>query len=677
MEIGNMPDAEQVSGNGYIIYTDDGVHGCKMTVDRLAKEMDMYIQNDENEEDEAQKGGFNYWNEYIDYQFYSYLRTENYDLKRETLANLYPYSSGRDIWFSNFQFDAWDSSNVPNHLDIMGLSHLTYSYRPYISFIFLHKIGTSIQDFIHVSGDTYKIAKDKVNRYKAYLYYLYPYNNNSAVTDPTEDQETIVYPTSIQDIIVAPGKAFQISLSGIDFIGNVYEIDKTYINPEATNNDIFNLFDNNPVNTAGYTIEQVIDDYTTHLDTTEHEDSDTYIYITNPLIEPDMFAYSEDGLSYYSDFEEYDDIIAVSGTTPSYMKRLGSLLNDSLLGVTVRPTYTAICNRGIYFGIPFTRYINGSSPHLELSIAYCFSYDKIRLHQKKDFEDVIFVDDMKYTEFIDSEASSFVVENGMVVDVRLGDFSILDEETHIASLQLGDGLTVYMDNSDPPKPYLGIDESKLQTRLTPGTGVTLTNNVLSAEGEILDVQVDYTSVVDQSGVANIILPNGLKETRLQSGNYTEPELVQSGNDYVIYRLNVTGLSNDIIEATDNVQFGDPINDTYTDNTALSIIDLNIPANSSGLLVATVNIDGSEITDGVGYLYAGTSPTWPSSDSDLYTSQVYDVQALNDNAQTALRSMGTIVNNSNGDITYHLLVKIHANKPSMVYGHLTYIQNIDI
>lgn len=664
MLIGNLEDAEEVKGSGFIIYTDDGVKSNKMTVDQFANALGLHMSNSANA-GEGAGGGLQYWKEFKDYRQNSYLYAENPPKEFTNIGQLRLGVSKleRDIWISNFQYDTYESDSLPYFegcIEFKAHDDEGDYYYPYAVYALLHRNGSVLEDYILVDNEAhlYKIAKSDYDRYSVYFFIL----------GSNETGGTTVLPGSLTGVNDITNTFL---LTGDEQTDAVYfkdyKLDGAYSSYDECANALSTAFllSGKTIEIGGYfKYGHYIDNIANYINRDTHSDDDTYIYINaNPGNIDKIQGYSEDDVTYLDKTD------------------IGELLIN-ILGIELRPTYSAFTNVGLFFDIPFYR-SEYSTEKKELAIEAAkamYTEEKIVL-KNADFDDVIFLGDgEEYSEFVKHYIADNLENINFVSDVRLGDFSIVSN--NIAQLNVGRGLTI---QSPAPNyfPELVVDPNSVQSKMTAGDGVMIDSNTntISATGSIEDVEVDGLSVVSNK-VAMIWLPTGLKETRLQNGSHTEIETVTRGTNYDIFRVNVTDVKNNVISNSDNYSF---LNVNVIE--AAAILSVAIPANSSGIITANLYANsGLNTNDGYISALVSESNGWPANDSVAFTSPLFDSKPINTPYQisgtdhvaiTNLKIFGKVTNTSSLAVNYYLLVKKNVDCAIDVQGELTFVQNIDI
>lgn len=656
MLIGNMELADSVGSNGFIIYTPDGYKAKKMTVDRLAKAIEAYMRNDSNA-GEGHGGGLQFWKEFKDYRQNSYLYTENPAEEFISITQLHLGSDiyNRDCWTSEYQYDTYETPTVPYFPGIIEFKELlqdgTVAYYPYSVYSLIHVNGSVLQDFENVQDTLYKIPTSEYGKLSIYIFLL----------GDAPASGTVILPGELQGITDVTN-TFPLPEDAPDNVFRIYKLDGVYSSYDECANALsdFFLLTSHTVEIAGYfNYGNYISNLANYI--TEGPD-EGYTYINSAESMVQVQRYSEDNLTYI-DKED-----------------LKSLLLD-ILAIELKPTYTAISNVGIYFEFPFYRGEN-SDTKKELAVEAAramYTEDKIMLRDA-DFEDVIFLgNDEEYSKFVKKYISDQLENIDFVSEVYLGDFSVVDNSA--ARIYASHGLKVVKNGNNPPE--LVVDNGALQPALTPGEGVSINNNVISATGSIEEIYVDGVSAIDpETKVAEIWLPTGLKETRLNNGDHIEIEKVSQGTNYDIYKINAVDIKNNVIANSDSHSF---LNNADAESAVIASI--TVPADAKGIIVANLYFDsGTNTNDGIVSALVSDNGSWPANDQTLYTTPMYDSKPINKpyqiagvdhNALTNLKIFGRYANTFSSPLTVYLLAKKDVNSTVDVQGEITFTQDIDI
>jgi len=665
MLIGNMELADSVSSNGFIIYTPDGYKAKKMTVDRLAKAIEAYMRNDSNA-GEGHGGGLQYWREFRDYKWNSFLYAENSVEAFENLSQLHLGNGKyyRDLWTSNFQYDTWNSDKtVPNFegcIEFKSNDGEEEFYYPYSVYALLHRNGSALSDYILVDQEEqlYKIAKSDYDRFSIYVVVLG--GNDSA--------GTTILPDILPEIDSVPSTYYlteDIDEGILQSPFRLYKVNGSYSSYDECANALSTIFLNtgNTIEIGGYfKYGKYIENIVNYLNYDEHEDDNTYTYINAKPSMVSAWKFSEDNVTYLD------------------KENLLTLFTD-ILDIELVPTLTAVSNIGIYFGIPFYRSMYSTNKkELALTAAKAQYSDSRIVLNNADYEDVIFLGNgEEYSDFVKKMIADSLENIDFVSEVYLGDFSVVDNAA--ARIYASHGLKVVKEGNNPPE--LVVDNGALQPALTPGEGVSINNNVISATGSIEEIYVDGVSAIDpETKVAEIWLPTGLKETRLNNGDHIEIEKVSQGTNYDIYKINAVDIKNNVIENSDSHSF---LNNA--DSESAVIASITVPADAKGIIVANLYFDsGANTNDGIVSALVSDNGSWPLNDQTLYMSPMYDSKHINKpyqiagvdhNALTNLKIFGRYSNTFSSPLTVYLLAKKDVDSAVNVQGEITFTQDIDI
>ena len=672
-----MPAASSVNDEGYIIYTENGIQASKMSIKDLSESLDILNTPEEEDGDNNNSAGFAYWEEFIDYQNYSYLLAYSEDDINPSLANTsesnIKYTVGRDIWTANNQYDAWDTGTAPHYPGVFEIKKTindVVQYRPYVAFTLLHRIGSSIYDFTNLGDDLYKIKTDELGKYRAYIFFIYP------PKDQNPQYETVIGPdTNLEPVTYFEDLTFQSDYSGLGLGVSAYEIDGAFMTGDSAISHIFELFDNDPINNEGYFRHNYVD-YTQYIDDSVHEDDDEYTYILNPVIEENKVEFSDDDLSYY----EVDDT-QTAVTNSSYPAETIQKLAygfAGLIGVGFNPFYTVYGSKGIFFGVPFTREQNNNAkPQLALDFAKA-RYTSSKAEFFNETGDVIYINGEAFIDYCE-EAFGGGTGAAYISEINIGDETIeAYVDDGVATILLGTGLKVTVNNEGYC--ILGVDTDQLQPTLTAGTGVTISNNTISSVGKIQDVLVDGVTVVDPSDdIAKIYLPGGMKEAVLVDGNYTDVTVVSEDEDNITYQIDISGLENAVTQNSAQVTpSASDISNWSSSGMTKAVVDITIPERTSGWVYGTLSINGANITDGVAMMDVANRNYWPNSDATAYAEPGFDSKNMIDNSQTALRCAVYVNNTNYYDVTYTMVAKIISSVPyESMSGTLSLVTNIDV
>lgn len=672
--IGDLPYDDSIQQSGHLIYTEDGIHAQKISIEDFANAMDILMTQEVEGGEVIDGGGLKLWQEYKDSNDHIFLLGQSKD---EKLADADFDSPSRDNWNSKYQHDNWDNENItPNFPGKIEIKTANDDIYPYVAFGMVHELGTSLSDFTVVDGDVRKILSENIGKFRLTIFIfevggtfdhsIYPWDGEGASKyTRNSDRDWVHYSVT---------SAF----AGIAY--DVNELFDSYDDAVAWLSDEFMNNTGSTFEMAGYfRVGQNMSTLYPYLSNEDYPDSDTYTYIDSA---PDTLSidYSKDGVNYSS----YSDL----GDDPSgdpLATEWSKLLLD-LIDCTIRGGYTAYSDLGIFFGIPFNRSQYDTTEFtLDLTQARVSITPNGIIYNTAVFnKDIIKTnpldDTYTYADWVKSYIDQQLDVSGFLTEVVIGDLSIVDEETNIAHINLGTGLRLIPDTIGQNTIYkLGIDPSELQPVLTPGTGVSIANDVITFEGTVVDIKVDGTSVVSGSGVANIVLPDSIKETKLQDGNHTEANLVNETSSYREYQIDLVDLSNDIQDDEDTV--------TIAPGSSAVLASIQVPNASSGGTVfghANVKTTSGAITDSdyVSAVIRAGSNAFPSDDLMYQMPMVdsksvikpYTVSGTTYYPLTALRINGAV---TEFGTTYYFMVKNNSANSIQVYGKLTFIENIDI
>lgn len=667
--IGDMPSAEEISGGGHLIYTDDGIHASKITIEDFANAMNILMtQEVEGGSGGATGGGLVYFKEYIDQYGNVYLVCEN------TTSNF----PSADNWKSNFQYDNWDSPyqvpNFPNYITMTKTQGGT-DYIAYISFAMLHEVGTSLYDFTYDDeAEKYKIKNDEIGKIKLTVLFMTPYTNGYLDTHDTFSAQTgnFVYnPDLYAQSHHNPNGLY--AVEAYDYVDLFDDYDDA---ANILSSIIQSSASTLSLEIAGYYKSGVVLDQL-YISTEEYPDSDEYTYLDSIPDTVKKLYFSADGVNYT--YYGAESNMAPSGDRLLYC--WNKMFND-LINISIKGTYTIYSSQGIYFGVPYAKTqfdVAGFGFDLEHAVSF-YGWDAIRYYDVSGqglTNDVIRLGERNgnvyyYKDFIADYITSR--HFNLVGDVYVGERSIVDANG-VANLAIGTGLAWDFDND-----RLMIDVDYLQPKLTPGSGVSIdSNNVITFNSAVQDVTVDGTSVLDpNTHIANVIVPNGLKETLLQNGSHTSVRTVSTGTNTKTIAVDIVDLENEILTASGTI--------SASNDTGLTVCSLQIPNGKSGMFMAEVNIQCTGtigVNDYATIVIREGSSSFPSESTLFQTDMVasktllqpYTAEGVSYNPVTTLKTSGR--ETQNGGTTAYLLIKVHSSSAANVYGKLIFVENVNV